>query len=240
MITVTHLTKRYGDTNAVNDVSFTVKPGTVAGFLGPNGAGKSTTLRAILGLTPPTSGGATVLGVPYAQLPNPASRVGSLLDADALHPGRSGRENLALAALAQGVGRTRIAEVLDLVGLTDKEARKRVGTYSLGMKQRLGIAMALLGDPSVLILDEPTNGLDPAGIVWMRDLLRNAASRGCTVLLSSHLLHEVEQVADQLIIIGAGRILADGSPADVLGSTGRLEDTYLRLTATTSREGLAS
>lgn len=235
MIEVSHLSKRYGDTLAVDDVTFTVSPGTVTGFLGPNGAGKSTTLRAIVGLTTVSSGSATVLGVRYAELSNPAARVGCLLDATALHRGLTGRECLALSALAIGSGRDRVAEVLDLVQLTPREAAKRVGTYSLGMRQRLGIAQALLGDPEVLILDEPANGLDPQGIVWMRTLLRDAADRGCTVLLSSHLLHEVEQVADSLVIIGSGRILAMGAPSEIVGRDASLEDAYLRLTATTAR-----
>lgn len=240
MIEVTNLTKRYGSALAVDDVSFRVEPGTVAGFLGPNGAGKSTTLRTILGLTIPTAGTATVLGSPYAALANPAARVGSLLDAAALHPGRTGRESLTLSALALGVGRDRVERVLELVQLTRAETRKRVGTYSLGMRQRLGIAQALLGDPQVLVLDEPANGLDPQGIVWMRRLLRDAADAGCTVLLSSHLLHEVEQVADQLIFIGNGRILADGTPAEVLGGARTLEEAYLQLTAMTARDRTAT
>lgn len=240
MIEVTHLTKRYGAVLAVDDVSFTVRPGTVAGFLGPNGAGKSTTLRTLLGLTLPTTGTATVLGSPYAALTNPAARVGSLLDAGALHPGRTGRETLTLSAIALGLGRDRVAEVLEQVQLTEPETRRRVGTYSLGMRQRLGIALALLGDPEVLILDEPANGLDPQGIVWMRGLLRSSADRGMTVVLSSHLLHEVERVADQLIVIGGGRVLADGVPSQVLGGYGSLEDAYLTLTSTTSRERTAS
>lgn len=240
MIEVSHLSKRYGPVTAVNDISFTVEPGTVAGFLGPNGSGKSTTLRALVGLTQPTSGTATVLGVPYASLPNPAARVGSLLDAAALHPGRTGREVLALTALALGLPRDRVDDVLELVQLTPSEAKRRIGTYSLGMRQRLGVGHALLGDPEVLILDEPANGLDPQGIVWMRHLLRDTAHRGATVLLSSHLLHEVEQVADQLIVIGGGQILADGTPDDVLGHHATLEEAYLSLTYTTDRDRKAS
>lgn len=240
MITVTSLTKRFGAVTAVDDVSFTVAPGTVAGFLGPNGAGKSTTLRAIVGLSPPTSGSATVLGVPYASLDNPGARVGTLLDANGFHAGRTARESLRLSALAMGLGRGRVDEVLELVQLTRAEARRRVGTYSLGMLQRLGIAHALLGDPTVLVLDEPANGLDPQGIHWMRTLLTDAASRGCTVLLSSHLLHEVEQVADQLILIGQGRILADGTPDDLLAGQRSLEELFLTLTADTSRERTSS
>ncbi|GFJ94781.1 hypothetical protein Prum_084230 [Phytohabitans rumicis] len=204
MISVEHLTKRYGPHTAVDDVSFRCEPGTVTGFLGPNGAGKSTTMRMICGLTPPTAGGATVGGVPYRRLPNPGRHVGVLLDASAQHPGRTGRETLALAAQIMGVDRGRVGELLDLVGLDTAAARKRVRAYSLGMRQRLGLAYALLGDPRVLILDEPANGLDPEGIFWMRSVLRGFADRGGTVLLSSHLLREVEAVADRLVVIGAG------------------------------------
>src|SRR4051794_12164215 len=211
MIRAEQLTKRYGTHTAVDSVSFAVCPGTVTGFLGPNGAGKSTTMRMLVGLTPPTSGSSTVLGVPYAQLPNPGRHVGVLLDASAQHPGRTGREVLSLGAALMGLPRSRIDEMLDLVGLTADEARRRVGDYSLGMRQRLGIAHALLADPEVLILDEPANGLDPAGIHWMRSLLRRFAHRGGSVLLSSHLLHEVEAVADELVIIGGGRIVAAGA-----------------------------
>lgn len=220
MITVEHLTKRYGPVVAVDDVSFTATPGHVTGFLGPNGAGKSTTMRMMCGLTPATSGTARILGVPFAALANPGRRVGVLLDASAQHAGRTGREVLALAALLTGVDRRRVDTVLDLVGLTDKEAARRVGTYSLGMRQRLGIASALLGDPEVLILDEPANGLDPAGIRWMRDLLHDFAGRGGTVLLSSHLLHEIEHVADRLVVIGRGRVVAQGAKDDLLRRAG--------------------
>jgi ABC-2 type transport system ATP-binding protein len=220
MITAEHLTKRYGPVVAVDDVSFTAEPGHVTGFLGPNGAGKSTTMRMVCGLTPATSGSARVLGVPFAALPNPGRRVGVLLDASAQHSGRTGREVLTLAALLTGVDRRRIDAVLDLVGLTDREAARRVGTYSLGMRQRLGIASALLGDPEVLILDEPANGLDPAGIRWMRDLLQDFAGRGGTVLLSSHLLREIEQVADRFVVIGRGRVVAAGSRDELLRRPG--------------------
>jgi ABC-2 type transport system ATP-binding protein len=220
MITAEHLTKRYGPVVAVDDVSFTAEPGHVTGFLGPNGAGKSTTMRMLCGLTPATSGSARVLGVPFAALPNPGRRVGVLLDASAQHSGRTGREVLTLAALLTGVDRRRIDAVLELVGLTDREAARRVGTYSLGMRQRLGIASALLGDPEVLILDEPANGLDPAGIRWMRDLLQDFAGRGGTVLLSSHLLREIEQVADRFVVIGRGRVVAAGSRDELLRRPG--------------------
>ena len=222
MITVEHLTKRYGAQLAVSDVSFSCAPGTVTGFLGPNGAGKSTTLRAVCGLTLPTSGTATVGGRPYRELPNAGRHVGVLLDAGAQHSGRTGREALTLAALVQGVPRTRVDDVLEHVGLAGKPAGKRVGKYSLGMRQRLGLAAALLGDPQVLVLDEPANGLDPDGIFWMRGLLRGFADRGGTVLLSSHLLREVEAVADQLVVIAGGRIVAQGSSEELLAGTGTL------------------
>ena len=222
MILIHELTKRYGGSTAVDAVSFAVPPGTVTGFLGPNGAGKSTTMRMLVGLTPPTSGSATVLGVPYARLGNPGRHVGALLDASAQHPGRTGREVLAIGAMVMDLPRTRADEMLDVVGLTPVEARRRVRDYSLGMRQRLGIAHALLGDPEVLVLDEPANGLDPAGIHWMRGLLRRFADRGGAVLLSSHLLTEVEAVADQLVIIGGGRIVAQGTKSELLADVGTI------------------
>lgn len=220
MITVDRLTKRYGGFTAVDGISFEVKPGQVTGFLGPNGAGKTTAMRIMAGLTPATSGTATVLGRPYASLPNPGRYVGTLLDASAQHAGRTGREVLTLGAVFMGVDRRRVDDMLGLVGLTDKEAARRVRNYSLGMRQRLGIAHALLGDPEVLILDEPANGLDPAGIRWMRDLLRGYADRGGTVLLSSHLLNEIERVADEIIVIGHGRIVAQGTKDQLLAGAG--------------------
>ncbi|GIF48128.1 ABC-2 type transport system ATP-binding protein [Asanoa ferruginea] len=220
MISVTSLTKRYGAHTAVNDVSFECAPGTVTGFLGPNGAGKSTTMRMITGLTPPTAGASMVAGRPYRQLPNPGREVGVLLDASAQHPGRTGREVLTLSARTQGVGSARVEELLSLVGLSGPAATRRVRGYSLGMRQRLGIAHAFLGDPRVLILDEPANGLDPEGIFWMRGLLRDFADRGGTVLLSSHLLREVEAVADRLVVIGGGRIVANGTKAELLAGGG--------------------
>jgi ABC-2 type transport system ATP-binding protein len=225
MIRIEHLTKRYGAHTAVDSISFTVTPGTVTGFLGPNGAGKSTTMRMLVGLTPPTSGSAVVLGVPYASLGNPGRQVGVLLDASAQHPGRTGREVLSLGATVMGLPRIRVDEMLDLVGLTASEARRRVGDYSLGMRQRLGIGHALLGDPEVLILDEPANGLDPGGIHWMRGLLRRFVDRGGSVLLSSHLLHEVEVIADELVIIGGGRIVAQGPKSALLAGAGTLVRT---------------
>jgi ABC-2 type transport system ATP-binding protein len=222
MITIEHLSKRYGPQLAVDDVSFTCPQGTVTGFLGPNGAGKSTTLRALVGLTTPTSGSATVAGREYRDLPNPGRQVGVLLDAGAQHSGRTGREVLTLAALVLGVDRDRVDEVLGRVGLAGRPAGKRVGNYSLGMRQRLGLAGALLGDPQVLVLDEPANGLDPEGIFWMRGLLRGFADRGGTVLLSSHLLHEVEAVADRLVVISRGRIAAQGRKQELLAGRGTI------------------
>src|SRR6187551_3724970 len=198
MITVEGLTRKYGSFAAVDDVSFVCQPGRVTGFLGPNGAGKTTTMRVMVGLTPPTSGRVTIGGHLYQDIPNPGRHVGVLLDASAQHGGRTGREVLELGALSMGLERTRVDEMLELVSLTPGEAKRRLRNYSLGMRQRLGIAHALLGDPSVLILDEPANGLDPAGIRWMRDLLRGYANEGGTVLLSSHLLNEVELIADEM------------------------------------------
>ncbi|MFP7761436.1 ABC transporter ATP-binding protein [Marisediminicola sp. LYQ134] len=220
MITATNLTKHYRSRAAVDDVSFTAQPGRITGFLGPNGAGKSTTMRMLVGLSSPTSGSSTVLGVPFRQLDNPGRHVGVLLDAAAQHPGRTGRESLAISAQLMGLAPGRADEVLDVVGLTAKEGSARIRGYSLGMRQRLGLASALLGDPAVLILDEPSNGLDPAGIRWMRGVLTSFAASGGTVLLSSHLLLEVEAVADDLVIIGQGRILAQGSADELLASKG--------------------
>ena len=222
MISIEHVTKRYGGYVAVDDVSFRCEPGTVTGFLGPNGTGKSTTLRVLCGLTPPTSGSSTVNGVPYRDLPNPGREVGVLLDASAQHSGRTGREVLNLAATVLDVPRSRVGPMLERVGLDGPAPKRRIGNYSLGMRQRLGIAHALLGDPSVLVLDEPANGLDPEGIAWMRELLRDFADRGGTVLLSSHLLHEVEALADHLVMIGNGKIAADGAKEDLLAGSGVL------------------
>ncbi|MFI6780006.1 ABC transporter ATP-binding protein [Micromonospora sp. NPDC050276] len=249
MITVENLTKRYGPHPAVDDVSFQCEPGTVTGFLGPNGAGKSTTMRMICGLTTPTAGRATVSGHPYQELPNPGREVGVLLDASAQHAGRTGREALTLSAYTMGLDRREVAAKLDLVGLNAVAAKRRVRAYSLGMRQRLGLAHALLGDPRVLILDEPANGLDPEGIFWMRGLLRDFADRGGTVLLSSHLLREVEAVADRLVVIGGGRIVAQGDKNELLAGGGTVvrarDDAALRraldaanLTAADSSEGL--
>ncbi|MGD9960884.1 ABC transporter ATP-binding protein [Nocardioides sp.] len=222
MITVEALTKKYAGFTAVDDVTFSAREGRVTGFLGPNGAGKSTTMRIMVGLTPPTSGHASISGRSFADLPNPGMEVGVLLDASAQHAGRTGREILTIAQRTMGLPRTRVEEMLDLVSLTESEAGRRVRNYSLGMRQRLGIANALIGDPEVLILDEPANGLDPAGIRWMRDLLRGYADRGGTVLLSSHLLHEIEVIADDLVVIGNGRIVAQGTKLDLLAAAGTL------------------
>jgi ABC-2 type transport system ATP-binding protein len=230
MIQVEHLSKRFGPRTAVSDVSFRCEPGTITGFLGPNGAGKSTTLRMICGLTPPSEGSATVLGADYRRIPNPGRHVGVLLDASAQHSGRTGKEILTLGARTLGVDGARVTELLERVGLGGRDARKRVSAYSLGMRQRLGIAHALLGDPAVLILDEPANGLDPEGIVWMRGLLREFADRAGTVLLSSHLLNEIEAVADEIVVIGAGKVVAQG-PLDELVAGGQsLESVFLTLT----------
>ncbi len=210
MIEAKHLTKRYGKTVAVDGVSFTVRPGQVTGFLGPNGAGKSTTMRMILGLDTPTSGDVGVDGKPYAQLTDPLRSVGALLDASAVVGGRSAANHLKWLADTNGIDRRRVTEVLDLVGLSDV-AGKRVGTFSLGMSQRLGIAAALIGDPETVIFDEPINGLDPEGILWIRNLMKSLASEGRTVFLSSHLMSEMAQTADHLLVIGRGRIIADAS-----------------------------
>ena len=236
MITVSGLTKKYGDRTVVDDVSFELEAGTVTGFLGPNGAGKTTTMRMVTGLVPATGGRALVAGKPYPELPNPGAVMGTLLDAAAVHPGRTGRTHLRLLAATIGVPERRVDEVLDLVGLT-AAARRRIGGYSLGMRQRLGIAGALLADPPVLMFDEPANGLDPEGIRWMRDLLRNHAARGGTVLLSSHLLGEVEHTVDRLLVIGAGKIVADGPIAELLsggGTTVRALDTGALASALTA------
>jgi ABC-2 type transport system ATP-binding protein len=220
MITVEGVTRKYGDFTAVDDVTFTAESGRVTGFLGPNGAGKSTTMRVMVGLTRATSGTVTISGRRYVDLPNPGLEVGVLLDASAQHAGRTGRETLTIAQQFMGLPRHRVEEMLEVVSLTQTEASRRVRDYSLGMRQRLGIATALIGDPEVLILDEPANGLDPAGIRWMRDLLRGYADRGGTVLLSSHLLHEIEVIADDIVMIGNGRIVAQGTKSELLHAPG--------------------
>jgi ABC-2 type transport system ATP-binding protein len=217
MIEAAGLTKRYGGTTAVDDLSFTVPPGQVTGFLGPNGAGKSTTMRLILGLDAPDAGSVTVGGRPYAAWRRPLFQAGALLEAKAFHGGRTARNHLLCLADSNGISRSRVDEVLDLVGLASA-ARRRAGGFSLGMAQRLGIAAALLGDPPVLMLDEPVNGLDPEGVVWIRTLLRALAAEGRTVLLSSHLMSEMAMTADRLVIIGRGRLIAQASMADFLAA----------------------
>ncbi|HET6668201.1 MAG TPA: ATP-binding cassette domain-containing protein [Intrasporangium sp.] len=222
MITIDSLTKKYGGRAVVDDISFTARPGRVTGFLGPNGAGKSTSMRMMVGLTKPTAGSATINGRRFPDLPNPGREVGVMLDASAQHAGRTGREILTIVQWTMGLPARRVGEMLDLVSLTGTEADRRVGSYSLGMRQRLGIATALIGDPAVLILDEPANGLDPAGIRWMRDLLRHYAARGGTVLLSSHLLREIEVVADDIVMIGNGRIVSQGSIKELTWASGTI------------------
>ncbi|MFI8832661.1 ABC transporter ATP-binding protein [Streptomyces afghaniensis] len=219
MLTAHELTKRYGDRTVVTDLSFTVRPGTVTGFLGPNGAGKSTTMRMILGLDAPTRGHATVDGRSYAAHPAPLTEVGTLLEARSVHPGRTAYHHLRALALTHGIPRTRVEQVLALTGLTDV-AHRRVKGFSLGMGQRLGIAAALLGDPAVLILDEPVNGLDPEGVLWIRNLLKSLASEGRTVFVSSHLMSEMALTAEHLVIIGRGRLLADTTVTDFVRDSG--------------------
>jgi ABC-2 type transport system ATP-binding protein len=218
MIEAVGLSKRYGATQAVDDLSFTVPPGVVTGFLGPNGAGKSTTMRLILGLDAPTAGSVTVNGRRYAEFHRPLFEVGAMLEAKAFHGGRSAYNHLLSLALSNGIGRARVAYVLDLVGL-DKAARRRAGGFSLGMGQRLGIAAALLGDPPVLMLDEPVNGLDPEGVRWVRNLLKSLAAEGRTIFLSSHLMSEMSLTADRLIIIGRGRLITETTIDELLRGT---------------------
>jgi len=242
MIESQGLSKQLGGRTVVSDVTFRCEPGTITGFLGPNGAGKTTTMRMLVGLSEPDSGEVRILGGRYRDLPNPGRRVGILLDASAQHAGRRGREALAVSAQTMGVPVQRVDALLDLVGLDETAARRRVGQYSLGMRQRLGFAHALLGDPEVLILDEPANGLDPEGMRWMRGLLRGFADRGGTVLLSSHLLAEVDAVADRMIIIGDGQIRAQGTRAELLTSSGTIVEAadLAGLDAALLRAGLAS
>ncbi|MEV6415069.1 ATP-binding cassette domain-containing protein [Kribbella sp. NPDC051718] len=229
MIEVHELSKRYRATQAVDGLTFTIQPGRVTAFIGPNGAGKSTTFRILLGLDRPDSGHALIDNTPYYALKRPVLRVGALLDANAAHPGRSARNHLLCIAQAAGIDSSRVTEVLELTGLTDA-AHRRVGGYSLGMRQRLGIAAALLGDPAVLLLDEPVNGLDPEGVRWIRRLLRGLADEGRTVFVSSHLMSELELVADHLIVIGRGRLIADKPLAEFTADGRSLEDAYLDLT----------
>jgi len=231
MLELTHVTKRFGSVLALDDVTFAVPAGQIVGFLGPNGAGKSTCLGILTGLVTPDEGAATVGGVCYVDLPNPAATVGSLLSTEGFHPSRSGLETLRMAALTLGLPRQRVGEVLAEVGLSTAEARRRVGAYSLGMRQRLGVAQALLGDPQALILDEPANGLDPQGQRWLSTLLRERAARGCAVLLSSHQLHEVSRLAHRVVMIGGGRLLADHTTGD----SADLEEQYFALTSGTDR-----
>lgn len=219
MIEIHNVTKKHGKKTAVEGVSFTAKPGRVTGFLGPNGAGKSTTMRLILGLDRPTSGEVTVNGRAYRDLPAPIREVGALLDAGAVHGGRSARQHLRWVAQASDIPVRRVDEVLDLVGLSDV-AGKRVGTFSLGMSQRLGIATALLGDPPVLMFDEPLNGLDAEGIIWFRNLVKQLAREGRTVLVSSHLMSEMQEMADHVLVIGRGRLIADASIAELTRQAG--------------------
>jgi len=222
MIEVRGLTKRYGDVLAVDDLSFDVHDGLVTGFLGPNGAGKSTTMRMVLGLDRPTSGTALVNGRPFATLTEPLREVGALLDPGSVHPGRTGRKHLRVAARSNGIPERRVEEVIEQVGL-GSAARRRIKGYSLGMRQRLGIAAALLADPRVLLFDEPINGLDLDGVLWIRSLLRQLADDGRTVLVSSHLMSEMQQTADRLVVIGRGRLIADATTADIMRGLGHLQ-----------------
>jgi ABC-2 type transport system ATP-binding protein len=229
MIEVTELRKRYGQVQALAGMTFTAVPGRVTGLAGPNGAGKSSTMRVILGLDRPDSGTALVGGQPYRALEHPMRHAGSLLDASALQPGRTGRDHLRWLACSQGLPSTRVGEVLDITGLA-AAARRRAGGYSLGMRQRLGVAAALLGDPPVLMFDEPFNGLDPEGIVWLRGFLRSLAARGRTVLVSSHLMSELQDTADHVIIVGRGRVITDCPVSALLTRWPSLEAAYLALT----------
>jgi ABC-2 type transport system ATP-binding protein len=230
VVSVQGLTKRFGDLVAVEDLTFSLESGTVTGFLGPNGAGKTTTLRVLLGLARPSAGEALVFGRHYHELDSPPRRVGAVLESNDFHPGRSGRDHLRTLALAAEIPRSRVEEVLELVEL-EAVAGRRVKTYSLGMRQRLGLASALLGDPQLLILDEPANGLDPAGVHWLRRFLRDFAEQGRTVLVSSHILAEVAQTVDRIVIIDRGHLRATGTLADLTERGRTLEDVYLELTA---------
>jgi len=232
MIEARGLVKRYGSTTAVDNLSFDVRPGTVTGFLGPNGAGKSTTMRMMIGLDRPDAGTVRINGKNYHDLRSPLREVGALLEVSgskAFHPGRTARSHLAALAASNGIPRRRVNDVLEITGM-DKAADRRAGKFSLGMAQRLGIAAALLGDPAVLLLDEPVNGLDPEGIRWIRNLLKNLAAHGRTVLVSSHLISEVAQTADQLIVIGQGRLLAQTSVAELSARSSSLEEAFFQLT----------
>ncbi|GAA3688097.1 hypothetical protein GCM10022224_061740 [Nonomuraea antimicrobica] len=228
MIEVTGLTKRFKRTLAVDDLSFTVSPGRITGFLGANGAGKTTTMRLLLGLDQPTAGRATVNGMPYRDLKRPLTHVGALLDATAVQGGRRAEQHLWWLARSNGISRSRIGALLELVGLAPAGG-KRIGGFSLGMKQRLGLAAALLGDPEVLVLDEPTNGLDPEGIRWMRALLKSLAAEGRTVLVSSHLMSEMAVTADHLIVVAQGRLLADAAITELVRPGTSLEDAFMNV-----------
>jgi ABC-2 type transport system ATP-binding protein len=230
VVEVHGLSKRFGDVLAVDDLSFTLERGTVTGFLGPNGAGKTTTLRMLLGLVRPTSGSALIFGQSYRDRPGPSVRVGAVLEAADFHPGRSGRDHLITLALAASVPVSRVDEILEVVELADA-ARRRVGTYSLGMRQRLGLAAALLRHPELLILDEPANGLDPEGVHWLRTFMRSFAADGNTVLVSSHVLAEVAQTVDQVVIIDKGRLVAIAELNELVQESSTLEDAFLQLTA---------
>jgi ABC-2 type transport system ATP-binding protein len=218
VIDVNNLSKRYGDKLAVDALSFTVRPGVVTGFLGPNGAGKSTTMRMVMGLDRPSSGTVRVNGRPYEQHKAPLQEIGALLEAKAIHPGRSAYHHLLALAASNGIGKRRVLEVIDMIGLTEV-ARKRAGGFSLGMGQRLGIASALLGDPHIVMLDEPVNGLDPEGVLWIRNLLKDLADQGRTVFVSSHLMTEMALIAEDLIVIGKGRLLSAGPLADFVAQS---------------------
>ena len=230
VVSAVGLTKRFGDLTAVNDLSFELEAGSVTGFLGPNGAGKTTTLRMLLGLARPTRGQALVFGRPFTELEQPAARVGAVLEASDLHPGRTGRDHLRVLARAAGVPKSRVDEVLALVDLTGAAERRAEG-YSLGMRQRLGLAAALLGAPELLVLDEPANGLDPEGVRWLRDFLRAFAMRGGTVLVSSHHLAEVAQTVDRVVIIDRGRLVAESTLEELGTEPSSLEDAFLELTS---------
>jgi ABC-2 type transport system ATP-binding protein len=234
VLSVNSLMKRYGDVVAVDGLTFSLAPGTVTGFLGPNGAGKTTTLRLLLGLAAPTAGEALLFGRRYRDLEDPLRRVGAVLESGDFHPGRSGRDHLRSLALAARIGSARVDEVLELVELAEA-ARRRVGTFSLGMRQRLGLAAALLGDPELLVLDEPANGLDPEGVHWLRGFLRGFAQQGRTVLVSSHVLAEAAQTVDQVVIIGRGRLVAMTRLDELAGAGQTLEEAYLELTSRVTR-----
>jgi ABC-2 type transport system ATP-binding protein len=234
IIRVQGLVKRFGPVTAVDNLSFAVQPGTITGFLGPNGAGKTTTLRMLLGLVAPDAGTATIDGQPYAALPEPLHQVGAVLEASSFHPGRTARAHLRIQALAADADASRIEDVLDLVGLADVAGR-RIGGFSLGMRQRLGLATALLADPEVLILDEPANGLDPEGIRWLRGLLRGFAAEGGTVLVSSHMLAEVAQTIDSVVIVDHGRLVTQGPVTELTANGNDLEEAFFQLTRETAQ-----